>query len=226
MTAKLLLPLTLILTLNMSGEIFFHHSNDNMKIALTFDDGPHEKYTPEILDILNEYDIKATFFVIGVNAEICPDIISRTIREGHEIGNHTYHHNKYRDDDVNNIENEIVMTERVLYETAEYKPKLFRPPGGYCCSRLSKIAEQLDYSVILWNIDTRDWDSKSETAQEIADIVIDNIKSGDIILCHDYKVTDINTTAEAMRIFIPKLLDAGYKFVTASELIRTKSVPQ
>ena len=201
------------------GEIFSHYNNGDMKIALTFDDGPHDKYTPEILDILNDYNIKATFFVIGTNAELYPNIISRTIREGHEIGNHTYHHDKYRDNDVNNIENEIDMNERVLYEIAEYKPKLFRPPGGYCCAQLSNTAARLDYSVILWNIDTRDWDSKSVTPKEIADTVMDNVKSGDIILCHDY--VGINNTAEAMRVFIPKLLNAGYKFVTVSELIRT-----
>jgi Predicted xylanase/chitin deacetylase len=222
MIAKLLLPLTLTLALTIptGGDIFFQHKNDNMKVALTFDDGPHSVYTAEILDILNEYGIKATFFVIGVNAELYPDIISRTIREGHEIGNHTYHHNKYRDNDVNNIENEIIMTEKVLYEIAEYKPKMFRPPGGYCCAKLSNIVTELDYSVALWSVDTYDWNPKCKDSQLIADTVIDNIKSGGIILCHDY--VDKSVTPEALRIFIPKLLEAGYQFVTVSELIRTK----
>lgn len=215
-----IIMLALATSLNLYGEngIYVHHRNDNNKIALTFDDGPHEKYTPEILDILKEYDIKATFFVIGTNIELYPDIVLRTIREGHEIGNHTYHHNKYKDNDLLNIENEIVMNEKILYEIAEYKPKIFRPPGGYCCSQLTKKTAFLDYSVILWSIDTRDWKVKSP--QIIADTVIDNIKAGDIILCHDY--VEINYTPDALRIFIPKLLEMGYKFVTVSELISSK----
>lgn len=223
MTSKIFMViLALATSINTSGDcdIYLNHVNNNMKIALTFDDGPHEKYTPEILDILNEYGIKATFFVIGTNAEMYPSIILRTIREGHEIGNHTYHHNKYKDNDLNNIKNEIILNEKVLYEIAEYKPKVYRPPGGYCCGSLPQIATQLDYSVILWSIDTHDWRWKVKTPQMIADSVIDNIKSGDIILCHDY--VDINNTPDALRIFLPKLLEMGYEFVTVSELIWAK----
>jgi peptidoglycan/xylan/chitin deacetylase (PgdA/CDA1 family) len=192
------------------------YENDYKKIALTFDDGPDIKYTEKILDILSEYGIKATFFVIGVNAEKYPDIISREIKEGHELGNHTYHH--YFADKISQdiLNDEIEANDRLIYELTEYRMKIFRPPGGSCSEYLSALSSELGLPIILWNIDTLDW--RGDCAAEISNRVLDNIKSGDIILCHDY-VAHHSHTPEALRIFIPKLLEMGYQFVTVSELI-------
>ncbi len=197
-------------------EIYHNHENSQMKIALTFDDGPHPRYTPQILDILDKYEIKATFFVIGVNAENYPQPLEDTVRRGHEIGNHTYTHPHVSFLSRENLSDEIRKCEASVFIHGEYKPKLFRPPEGLIDSAVKSASGNLDYKVILWNIDTRDW--AHTPANEIADNVLSNIKSGDIILMHDY-INYNSPTPEALEIFIPQLLDEGYHFVTVSELI-------
>lgn len=192
------------------------YENAEMKIALTFDDGPHKKYTSEILDILDEYEIKATFFVIGCNCEKYPEIVQRAIDSGHEIGNHTYSHPRIFNRTTDVLISEIIKTENVLFELGEYRPKLFRPPEGVYTATVSRILDRLDYIPILWTVDTTDWTCPS--ADKIADIVIKNTKSGSIILCHD-STTKKSNTPEAMRIFIPELIKKGFVFVTVSELI-------
>ena len=197
-------------------DIYRNNENDYMKIALTFDDGPHPRYTPRILDILDEYNIKATFFVVGINAENYPDTIENIIKKGHEIGNHTYTHPHVSCLNSQNLKCEVERCESAIYGLTDYKTKLFRPPEGMIDADVRSVLRSLDYKVILWDIDTRDWAHTSP--QEIADNVIDNIASGDIILMHDY-IGHNSPTIEAMRIFIPQLLDKGYRFVVVSELI-------
>ena len=197
-------------------DIYRNNENDYMKIALTFDDGPHPRYTLRILDILDEYNIKATFFVVGINAENYPDTIENVIKKGHEIGNHTYTHPHVSCLNSQNLKCEVERCESAIYGLTDYKTKLFRPPEGMIDADVRSVLRSLDYKVILWDIDTRDWAHTSP--QEIADNVIDNIASGDIILMHDY-IGYNSPTIEAMRIFIPQLLDKGYRFVVVSELI-------
>ena len=192
------------------------HENSEMKIALTFDDGPHKCYTPEILDILDQYGVKATFFVIGSNCEDNLAIVQREIDSGHEIGNHTYSHPRLTKIKAEKLFSELIKTENILFELGEYRPKLFRPPEGVYSLTVSKTLERLDYIPILWTVDTTDW--KLPSAEKIADTVLKNISSGEIILCHDF-VSGKSNTPDALRIFIPKLLEQGYVFVTVSELI-------
>lgn len=201
------------------ANVYSHKENEDMKIAITFDDGPHKTKTPEILDILKKYDVPATFFVVGSCAENYPDIISRELAEGHEIGNHTFSHISLVNGDMSEMEKEILMTERMLFENFEYRPKLFRPPEGVCNKKIASVAASLDYSVILWNIDTRDWAHTSK--DDIVNMVLRNIESGDIILFHD-AISGESHTAEALKVIIPALKEKGYKFVKVSELIMTR----
>ena len=196
--------------------VFREHENSEMKIALTFDDGPHPEYTREILTILDEYGIEATFFMIGENVGYYPDVARQVIEAGHEIGNHTYTHPRLKQFTDASLEHEILSTEAALYELGECRPHLFRPPEGVCSKRVSDIADKYDYTVVLWTVDTLDW--AHTPSEKIAENVITNIRPGGIILCHDYIAKD-TPTPEALRIFIPKLLEAGYKFVTVSELM-------
>lgn len=197
-------------------EIYHKNENNYMKIALTFDDGPHPRYTPQILDILDEYGIKATFFTVGVNAQNYPDTIAETARRGHEIGNHTFSHPHVSQLDPYSLRCEIDKCESAIYGLTDYKTKLFRPPEGMIDREVKRVAGSLDYSVILWDIDTRDW---AHTPPEtIVKNVTENISSGDIILMHDY-IGYNSPTPEALRGFIPILLERGYKFVVVSELI-------
>ncbi len=189
---------------------------DEKKVALTFDDGPHYKYTEQILDILKKYGVKATFFVIGVNAEKYPQKVKRISDEGHEIGNHTYSHLNLKELDEKEIRQELIKGERIIEKITAKKPKLLRPPGGTYSDAVVKTASEMGCDVILWSQDTRDW--AHTPADKIACGIIDNVKGGDIVLFHDFVSPD-TPTPEALEKIIPQLLKSGYKFVTVSELI-------
>ncbi len=188
------------------------------RIALTFDDGPHAEYTPALLDLLKKYNVHATFFVVGTNVSMYPEIVQREISEGHEIGNHTNTHpcaiNRL---DEKTLKKELLDAENAIYEVADYRPHLFRPPCGLQSIAISNLVEDMDYKLILWSIDTLDWNKKT-SLQYVLNTVRKNIKDGSIILCHDYVVREKSVTIEALDILIPELLSQGYEFVLASEL--------
>lgn len=194
-------------------------TNSEMKIALTFDDGPHPKGTPPILAVLDKYGIPATFFVIGENAERYPDLLVRIKEGGHEIGNHTYNHINVGRATQKQIIDQILKTENLIYSIAKYRPRLFRPPEGSYNAKLRAIADELDYFLILWAVDTRDWTGLD--AGKIVTKTLSTVKSGDMILMHDY-VKGGGHTAEALEALIPELIRQGYRFVTVSELIASK----
>lgn len=194
-----------------SANVYHRHDNQEMKIALTFDDGPHPILTPKILDILKKYNIKATFFIVGENVINYPDVALRILNEGHEIGNHTNSHDAVTRD-------EIETCEKIIYELTDYRTKLFRPPQGFINSYVKTTSSSLGYDIILWDIDTRDWDHASP--ERIYQNVTTNIGAGSIILMHDY-ISYRSPTPEALERMIPTLLERGYRFVVVSELIGT-----
>lgn len=196
--------------------IFYCQKNDQQKIALTFDDGPHPRHTRKILDVLKKYDVKATFFVIGQNIEYYPGIVEQILSEGHEIGNHTYRHKRTKTMNNADFSEDVRHCDGMIADNCNYKTKLFRPPEGYVDEKVKAVARELGYSIILWNIDTRDWEHAS--AHQIADGVTEKATAGDIILMHDY-VSGKSSTVEALEMIIPRLLSRGYRFVRVSELI-------
>ncbi len=198
------------------ANVYFSCDNEDKRIALTFDDGPHYKYTAEILDILSEYDIKATFFVVGQLAERYPELILREISEGHEVASHTWSHPHLSGLSPSVLTSELSSTEELLYELAEYRPRLFRPPEGKYSDSVRRVAAELDYEVVLWTVDTRDW--AHTPTDKIVETVLGNTESGSIILCHDF-VGGVSPTPDALKRFIPELKRNGYEFVTVSELI-------
>ena len=200
--------------------VYSSHMNDGNKIALTFDDGPHPQYTPLILDILKEYNVHATFFLIGENAERNPELVRRILREGHEIGNHTYLHKNLKEHTSGGIYEEIAMAEEAILRIADQRTKLLRPPGGLYDKQVCETAHRLDYDIILWTVDTFDW--KHPTPEEIIQTVESNVQCGDIILCHDFIGGAPSPTPDAIRKIIPDLLKRGYEFVSVSELIYSK----
>ena len=198
--------------------IYTGGSDSNHSIALTFDDGPHSEKTPEILDILQEYEVKATFFVVGENIQSNAEIFERIISDGHEVGNHTFRH-KYLIKNRNSrrdMEREIDLCDDEIFNHSEYSSVLFRPPGGIYDATLASVCNDRGYSMVLWSIDTRDWDGRK--AADIENEILSNVSDGSIILMHDY-VCGESYTAEALRSVIPKLKELGYCFVTVSELI-------
>lgn len=208
-----------IFTLTSSGKdvIFQATINDKKQIALTFDDGPHPYRTPQILDILEKYDIKATFFLIGKNVEYYPDVVSREISLGHEIGNHTYSHAQLSKLTEDKINEELSAFENALSKVSDYHASIIRPPCGCYSEALCTAANESNYKIILWSIDTKDW--AHTPVDKIVENILTKVKSGDIILMHDYIAGD-SPTPKVLEIIIPRLLDEGYEFVTVSELIK------
>ena len=198
------------------GRVYCRSNCDDMRIALTFDDGPHPRYTREILEILNEYHITATFFIIGVNAELYPDALREIVDAGCEIGNHTYSHAKLKKLNREEIQKEIQKCEDVLVKSIGIRPTVFRPPEGMCPDGFDEIMCKMGYDIVLWSIDTMDW--AMNPSNQIERLVMKQTKGGDIILMHDY-VSGGNTTCNALRRMIPQLLSEGYEFVTVSQLI-------
>ena len=196
--------------------IYVHKTNDENRISLTFDDGPHPKKTKEILEVLKKHNVKATFFMIGENALQYPEIVQMVAAEGHEIANHTYNHKSlYVQDKTKLIEN-VKKCSNTLENITGIAPKLFRPPEGYMNDDIAQTMNSEGYDVILWKIDTYDWKGKSSI--DIYNTVVSSVKSGDIILMHDY-IWKKSNTAQALDRIIPQLKDEGYCFVTVSELI-------
>ena len=186
-------------------------------IALTFDDGPHIKYTLEILDILKENNATATFFIIGENAKAHPDIIEKIIDAGCEIGNHTWSHAFLDTLNSQAIYEEIAKADTLLKNLTGNNPLVFRPPGGRYNERVLKIAEDFGYTTVLWSKDTRDW--SCPTVDKVISSALDSPTNGDIILFHDYNAKN-SPTPEALRKILPKLIEDGYKTVTVSELLK------
>lgn len=185
------------------------------KVALTFDDGPSEKYTKEILDLLDQYHVKATFFVIGSNVCRNPDLLRLEVARGHEIGNHTFTHPHLKKVDQVSLEDELQKTADAVYAISGKRLKLFRPPEGYRSEAVASATQNLGYQQVFWTIDTTDWAHNS--TKNIVATIKKNVKDGSIILMHDYIVGESHT-ADALRQIIPYLQEQGYQFVTVPEL--------
>ena len=195
------------------------------QVAITFDDGPDPRWTPKILDILKAANVKATFFVVGVNAERYPTLVRRIVNEGHEIGNHTYYHPNLALCWPEHIRLELNATQLLLETITGRATTLFRPPyaadtGPTNLSELTplKVAEDLNYLVVLENIDPQDW------AKPGADIILRRIKQqrhdGSVILLHDAG-GDRLQTVEALPRILDWLHTRGDTVVPLSTLLGT-----
>lgn len=202
-------------------DIIIRKGNDEDKVvALTFDDGPDDVFTPQILDILKKYDVKATFFLVGENVSSNSDIVKREFEEGHEIGNHTFTHINVAKKSYDEIYNEIIKTQEAIKEVIGVEPKLFRPPYRAISRNMCDIIKNKDMNIVLWsNLDPRDWSNPG--VYYIVNTIETKVKNGNIILLHDYNNlrNSRSQTIQALESVIPFLKEKGYKFVTVSELI-------
>lgn len=183
-------------------------------VALSIDDGPHVKTTPEILAVLREKKVHATFFVLGSNAEKHPNLLAQQLADGHELGNHAYSHALLPSLSKERIDTELSKTERAIV-AAGYKPTLFRPPGGEYNKKVLALAQDKGYTIIMWTIDPSDW--QCPPASTVVDRVMAQVKPGSIILLHDGQYP--LPTPKALGIMIDRLRDQGYQIVTVSELL-------
>ncbi|MDR9796237.1 polysaccharide deacetylase family protein [Aeribacillus pallidus] len=178
-------------------------------VALTFDDGPHPKYTTEILDLLKSYHAKATFFVIGQRVNFYPNIVKRIGSEGHEICNHSFSHKDFTTLKKEKILEEINMTDQEIFKASGLKANCVRPPYG---AVNQKVRSAIEKPIILWTVDTLDW--KTDDPKKVLKIVQAKTKNGSIILMHDIH----SSTVEALKLILPYLKQQGYEFVTVSEI--------
>lgn len=180
------------------------------KIALTFDDGPSTAWTPALLDGLKERGVKATFFLIGENADKNPEIVKRMAEEGHLIGNHTYHHVELTKVSENEARLELADTSAAIVRITGKEPEYMRPPFG---AWQRKLEQEIQMLPVLWTIDPLDW--TTENQDEIVNKVVTEAEENDIILLHDcYK-----SSVEAGLRIIDILQEEGFVFVTVDELL-------
>lgn len=180
------------------------------KIALTFDDGPSAAWTPALLDGLKERGVKATFFLIGENADKNPEIVKRMAEEGHLIGNHTYHHVELTKVSENEARLELADTSAAIVRITGKEPEYMRPPFG---AWQRKLEQEIRMLPVLWTIDPLDW--TTENQDEIVNKVVTEAEENDIILLHDcYK-----SSVEAGLRIVDILQEEGFVFVTVDELL-------
>lgn len=184
-------------------------------IAVTFDDGPgYNGASDRILDVIEKYHIKATFFMIGSNASNLTKNVKRKVALGCQIGNHTYNHEHYG---KNVTPNDIIKGSDAIEKACGVRPTAFRSPGGITTELIRKTCKQEKTPLYYWSLDTQDW--KSRNADKVYNAVIKNVSDGDIILMHEI----YGSTADAFERMVPVLLKKGYQFVTCDELVAAKS---
>lgn len=196
-------------------------------VALTFDDGPYENSTSMILDILKENNVRATFFVVGMFAEKRPNIVKREAEEGHTVGNHSmWHWSGLHEKDQKYISDEFKKANDIIENITGVRPKYVRPPYGSVSDNLINAAKENDMKVILWSIDTKDWDINTSSSTIVSKI-LSKVKSGSIIIFHDGRADAVDysriNTIEALPIIIRELKKQGYYFATIDEIYNSKN---
>lgn len=190
---------------------YYKANTEEKIIALTFDDGPDPIDTPEVLDILKEKKVRATFFVLGQAAQTNPVLLKRLVMEGHEIGNHGFSH----DYQQRRLVAEIRQTDQEVFAATGTHTYFYRPPGGFVSKSQLATIKGNGNVVALWSVDSKDW--RNPGVKQIVDNVMKTVFPGAIILMHDggYHRTQ---TVQALGPIIDALRDRGYRFATLSEL--------
>ncbi|MGE5405274.1 MAG: polysaccharide deacetylase family protein, partial [Candidatus Saccharibacteria bacterium] len=206
--------------LNISGvgstKVITRANTSEKVIALTFDDGPDPRFTPQILKILRDQKIKATFFVVGEEAYLHPDIIEQEAAQMHEIENHTYTHpNLLAMTDLTANE-EIMWCHQTIEDLISRPPLYFRPPRRLFNNDIMSLSQIYGYKTVLWTVCLEN--SLARTPQAMTDRVVSQCVPGAIILAHDGHL-DRSMTVRALPLLIAQLKKQGYKFVTLEELL-------
>lgn len=180
------------------------------KVAITFDDGPSERITPNILDILERYNARATFFLLGQNTLLNKNIVKRIHDSNHEIGNHSFSHKDFTSIGNDEIMQEIARTDHEIFEIIGQKPKYVRVPYGSTNHILSTM---INRPLIQWSVDSKDWESKNKYS--IIEEIKNGLHPGAIVLMHDIQAA----TAEALPDVLDYIHNEGYEIVTVSEIL-------
>lgn len=194
----------------ITGVINEEEDMDTPKIAITFDDGPHPYYTEQLLDGLKERGVKATFFVMGKQAEAYPELVLRMYEEGHLVGNHTYSHIQLGNNNREIFKAELVRTNEVLLDITGEEPQYVRPPYG---SWDKSFETELTMIPVLWTIDPMDWCSSD--VKGIVGKVTKKAEENAVILMHDEYQSSVTAALDIVDI----LQKQGYEFVTVDEIL-------
>lgn len=205
-------------TSQLFGEIVHRVDTNEKVVALTFDDGPNE-YWPEIQQVLNEKETKATFYLIGSNIEENKEITQQIITDGHDVGNHSYTHPRFLLKGFKFVENEIEKTNQLIRESGYQNEITFRPPYGKKLFSLPRYLDQKNILTVTWDVEPNTDLPQDASSQEISKYVKDNVKPGSIILLHPW-YGETNTSREAIGLIIDELKKDGYRFVTVNELLK------
>ncbi|WP_304455187.1 polysaccharide deacetylase family protein [Nocardiopsis sp. YSL2] len=177
-------------------------------VALTFDDGPGA-YTDELLDVLADHDAQATFYVLGSKVAGNTDTLRRMAEEGHEIGNHSWDHDDLATLSARDVEKDMARTNEAIREATGIEPATMRPPYG---SLDGTARSAIDQALVLWDVDTLDWQSRD--ADAVTEVTLDETSPGSVVLFHDIH----ESTVEAIPSVLKGLHRQGYHFVTVDEL--------
>ena len=187
-------------------------------VAITFDDGPHPQNTPRLLDMLRARNIRATFYVIGRSVDLYPQVVRRTVAEGHEIGNHSQTHRLLSKLGDEELRQEMSRCRDAVARAAGVQPRTMRPPYGGLLQRQRELVHaEFGYPTILWSVDPLDW--KRPGASVVSSRILAGTSSGGIVLAHDLHAQ----TVDAMPATLDGLLRRGFKFVTVSQLLAMKT---
>ncbi|HHW13059.1 MAG TPA: polysaccharide deacetylase family protein [Firmicutes bacterium] len=202
------------------GKVFLQGATQRKQVALTFDDGPDLEYTPQILDLLAQFGVKATFFLKGANIAGREWVVTRMVREGHLVANHSYSHPDFRKLTTVQIVAEVTKTEGLVKRITGRETALLRPPYG------EMTAEGLDrlvtagYTMVNWSVDSKDWRADHQADQILANIM-SQVKPGAIILMHSAGGSgqDLTPTVKALPALITNLQAMGYEIVPLTDLL-------
>ncbi|MGE5653288.1 MAG: polysaccharide deacetylase family protein, partial [Bacillota bacterium] len=199
------------------GDVITNVPTTEKVIALTFDDGPSPTFTPQILAILKEQCVSATFFIVGMRVDSFPDVAREIVSSGNEIGNHTYSH-PLKQMGAAQFERELTRAHETIREVTGVETKIYRPPGAYYNKTTLAILKKHDYTMVLWSW----WQNAKDYANPGVDVIVgrilDDPQNGDIIVLHDCG-GNRSQTVEALPKIIKGLKEKGFKLVTVSELL-------
>jgi len=202
---------------------FFKKACFSKLVALTFDDGPSDVWTPKILDELKKANVRATFFMTGVHAEKYSSIARRVADEGHEIGNHSFDHHVLLSYTPVQLKKEIRQGEEAIRNATGKTTEYFRPPKAWITNEEKREIKRMGYTVVLWDLNSKDWVTFDD--KYIMKYILRHIRAGDIILFHDSggvfstEGGDRSETVKTIPRLVEKLKEKGYKFVTITELL-------
>ncbi|WP_287022729.1 polysaccharide deacetylase family protein [Cohnella sp.] len=201
------------------GAFFLSAPGRPRQVALTFDDVPDPRFTPQVLDILKRKQVRATFFVVGEKALKHPDLVRRIRREGHAIGNHSFDHPNFARMSTAEVRRQIRRTEAVIRRQVGFAPRLIRPPYGEIREPQLKWAKSEGYAVVNWNVDSLDW--RQLGAQAVFRNVTTAVRPGSIILLHAGGGVGQNLcgTIEALPVLIDWLRSKGYEMVALPQML-------